>query len=194
MPVTETLLPKIEEREILKLISVNPEQKFTQPPPRYTEATLIKRLEINSIGRPSTYATIVSTLFDRKYAERKEGRLHPTELGILVNDVLIPNFATVFEIGFTREMESELDQVEEGHEDWRALLAKFYGPFKQRLLEMLRARDIDGAIRHCEGTPAPIASSRAYGQPSHSEGITNRSLIASSWGTSSRQPSIRTKG
>jgi DNA topoisomerase-1 len=119
--------------EPVTLAEFRPEQKFTQPPPRYTEATLIKRLEINSIGRPSTYATIVSTLFDRKYAERKEGRLHPTELGILVNDVLIPNFATVFEIGFTREMEKELDLIEEGAEKWQDVIKRFYVPFKEDL-------------------------------------------------------------
>jgi DNA topoisomerase-1 len=132
-PDKEKTLPALESGEPVTLAEFRPEQKFTQPPPRYTEATLIKRLEINSIGRPSTYATIVSTLFDRKYAERKEGRLHPTELGILVNDVLIPNFATVFEIGFTREMEKELDLIEEGGEKWQEVIRRFYEPFKADL-------------------------------------------------------------
>jgi len=132
-PDKEKTLPALESGESVTLAEFRPEQKFTQPPPRYTEATLIKRLEINSIGRPSTYATIVSTLFDRKYAERKEGRLHPTELGILVNDVLIPNFATVFEIGFTREMEKELDLIEEGAEKWQDVIKRFYQPFKEDL-------------------------------------------------------------
>jgi DNA topoisomerase-1 len=117
----------------VKLAEFRPEQKFTQPPPRYTEATLIKRLEINSIGRPSTYATIVSTLFDRKYAERREGRLFPTELGIIVCDVLIPRFSDVFEIGFTAGMEKDLDRVEEGAEKWQDVIARFYQPFKQDL-------------------------------------------------------------
>lgn len=132
-PDKEKVLPALESGEPVTLAELRPEQKFTQPPPRYTEATLIKRLEINSIGRPSTYATIVSTLFDRKYAERKEGRLHPTELGILVCDVLVPRFSDVFEIGFTRQMEKELDLVEEGAEKWQDVIKRFYLPFKEDL-------------------------------------------------------------
>jgi len=132
-PDKEKVLPALESGEPVTLAEFRPEQKFTQPPPRYTEATLIKRLEINSIGRPSTYATIVSTLFDRKYAERKEGRLHPTELGILVCDVLVPRFSDVFEIGFTRQMEKELDLVEEGAEKWQDVIKRFYLPFKEDL-------------------------------------------------------------
>jgi len=129
----EKVLPALAVGEPLAMKEFRPEQKFTQPPPRYTEATLIKRLEINSIGRPSTYATIVSTLFDRKYAERREGRLHPTELGIVVCDVLVPRFADIFEIGFTREMEKELDLVEEGTEKWQEVIKRFYKPFKDDL-------------------------------------------------------------
>ncbi len=132
-PDKEKLLPALANGEPVTLAEFKPEQKFTQPPARYTEATLIKRLETNSIGRPSTYATIVSTLFDRKYAERKEGRLHPTELGILVYDVLIPSFSNVFEIGFTREMEKELDLIEEGGERWQEVIRRFYTPFKEDL-------------------------------------------------------------
>jgi DNA topoisomerase-1 len=132
-PDKEKHLPGLVAGEPVSLTEFKPEQKFTQPPPRYTEATLIKRLETNSIGRPSTYATIVSTLFDRKYAERKEGRLHPTELGMLVYDVLIPSFANVFELSFTREMEKELDLVEEGGEQWQQVIKRFYQPFKEDL-------------------------------------------------------------
>jgi len=132
-PDKEKTLPALAPAESLEMKEFRPEQKFTQPPPRYTEATLIKRLEVNSIGRPSTYATIVSTLFDRKYAERREGRLWPTELGIIVCDVLVPRFSDVFEIGFTREMEKELDLVEEGTEKWQEVIARFYRPFKQDL-------------------------------------------------------------
>jgi len=132
-PDKEKVLPALAAGEALEMREFRPEQKFTQPPPRYTEATLIKRLETNSIGRPSTYATIVSTLFDRKYAERKEGRLFPNELGILVCDVLVPRFSDIFEIGFTREMEKELDLVEEGTEKWQEVIKRFYAPFKQDL-------------------------------------------------------------
>jgi DNA topoisomerase-1 len=132
-PDKEKILPALAAGEPLEMREFRPEQKFTQPPARYTEATLIKRLEINSIGRPSTYAAIVSTLFDRKYAERREGRLHPTELGIVVCDVLVPRFADIFEIGFTREMERELDLVEEGTEKWQEVIKRFYRPFKEDL-------------------------------------------------------------
>ncbi len=132
-PDKEKVLPALAPGEALEMKELRPEQKFTQPPPRFTEATLIKRLETNSIGRPSTYATIVSTLFDRKYAERREGRLHPTELGMVVTDVLVPRFSDIFELGFTREMEKELDLVEEGSEKWQEVIKRFYQPFKQDL-------------------------------------------------------------
>jgi len=129
----ETALPELAQDEPVALKELLPEQKFTQPPPRYTEATLIKKLESNGIGRPSTYAAIVSTLFDRHYVERKERKLAPTELGIVVNDVLVPRFANVFETGFTREMEQELDMVEEGKEKWQEVVDRFYKPLKEDL-------------------------------------------------------------
>jgi len=129
----ETELPELTEGEPVTMKELSPEQKFTQPPPRYTEATLIKKLETNGIGRPSTYATIVSTLFDRKYVERKERKLAPTELGMIVHDVLIPNFSNVFETGFTRQMEKELDMVEEGKEKWQTVVGQFYRPLKEDL-------------------------------------------------------------
>jgi DNA topoisomerase-1 len=132
-PDKEKPLPSLAQGEAVDLKELRPEQKFTQPPARYTEATLIKRLDINGIGRPSTYSAIVSTLFDRKYVERKEGRLHPTELGIVVNDIIVPGFRDVFETGFTREMEKELDLVEEGREQWQAVVGRFYQPFKEDL-------------------------------------------------------------
>jgi DNA topoisomerase I len=132
-PDKEKVLPALAAGEPLEMKEFRPEQKFTQPPARFTEATLIKRLETNSIGRPSTYATIVSTLFDRKYAERREGRLWPTELGTIVCDVLVPRFSDIFELGFTREMEKELDLVEEGAEKWQEVIGRFYKPFKQDL-------------------------------------------------------------
>lgn len=115
---------------------MNPEQHFTQPPPRYTEGTLIKKLETNGVGRPSTYATIVSTLFERQYVKRQEGKLHPTELGFLVNDILIPRFDNIFEVGFTKEMEDELDLVESGKEEWHKVIKRFYGPFNEDLEKM----------------------------------------------------------
>lgn len=132
-PEKERALPELVVGEMVGLGEFLPEQKFTQPPPRWTEATLIKRLEVNGIGRPSTYATIVPTLLERKYVERQEGRLAPTELGMVVNGILVPRFGNVFAIGFTREMEKELDRVEEGEEEWRKVVADFYQPFKEAL-------------------------------------------------------------
>ncbi len=132
-PGKETTLPGLKEGEWLELKSLLPEQKWTQPPPRFTEATLIKRLEVNGIGRPSTYATIVPTLLERKYIQRVQGKLVPTDLGIVVNDILIPRFANIFAIGFTRKMERELDMIEEGEKNWRDVVADFYKPFKENL-------------------------------------------------------------
>ncbi|HTW90160.1 MAG TPA: type I DNA topoisomerase [bacterium] len=147
-PDKEKVLPALAPAEPLTMKEFRPEQKFTQPPARYTEATLIKRLETNSIGRPSTYATIVSTLFDRKYAERREGRLWPTELGMVVTDVLVPRFSDIFELGFTREMEKELDLVEEGSEKWQEVIGRFYKPFKQDLDKVAEgAADIKQELR-----------------------------------------------
>jgi len=132
-PEKEKVLPELKPGEALTLEKVKPEQHFTQPPPRYSEAALIKKLEVNGIGRPSTYATIVSTLDEREYIRRKEGKLFPTELGLKVNDLLIPRFGNVFEVGFTREMEKELDQVEVGKEKWQAVVRRFYEPFREDL-------------------------------------------------------------
>jgi DNA topoisomerase-1 len=129
----EKPLPPLKEGEEVLLVKVNPEQHFTQPPPRYSEAALIKKLEVNGIGRPSTYATIVATLDERDYVRRKEWKLFPTELGMKVNDTLIPRFDNVFEVGFTREMESGLDRVEEGKEPWQQVVRRFYEPFQEDL-------------------------------------------------------------
>jgi len=132
-PEKEKVLPELKTGEALRLEKVKPEQHFTQPPPRYSEAALIKKLEVNGIGRPSTYATIVSTLDEREYIRRREGKLWPTELGLKVNDLLIPRFGNVFEVGFTRDMEKELDRVEEGKLQWQAAVRRFYEPFRDDL-------------------------------------------------------------
>ncbi len=123
-------LPEVHEGEILKLLATTPEQHFTQPPPRFSEATLVKELEEKGIGRPSTYAAILSTIQDRGYAEKKEGRLHPTELGSMVNSLLVKSFPEIVSADFTAQMEEQLDQVEEGNADWVKLLHRFYEPFK----------------------------------------------------------------
>jgi len=126
-------LPDIHEGEILRLLGCQPEQHFTQPPPRYSEATLVRELEEKGIGRPSTYATILSTVQDRGYVEKKEGRLGPTELGVVVNGLLVKSFPEIVSSDFTAQMEEQLDQVEEGVVDWVKLLRDFYGPFEKDL-------------------------------------------------------------
>jgi DNA topoisomerase-1 len=126
-------LPDIKEGESLTLLEIKPEQHFTQPPPRYSEATLVKELEEKGIGRPSTYATILSTIQDRGYVEKKEGRLFPTELGVVVNDLLVKSFPEIVSTDFTAQMEERLDSVEEGTFDWVRLLTDFYTPFKEVL-------------------------------------------------------------
>jgi DNA topoisomerase-1 len=129
----DRLLPPIEVGEIVKLESVRPEQHFTQPPPRFSEASLVKELEERGIGRPSTYASIMSTIVDRGYVEKREARFFPTELGILVNGLLVESFPEIVNSDFTAKMESDLDKVEEGSVDWRKLLGGFYTPFKDEL-------------------------------------------------------------
>ncbi len=130
---TEKPIIEIEEGEVLNLKELIKEQHFTQPPPRYTEATLIKKLEKHGIGRPSTYAVIVSTLFERKYVKKENKTLYPTELGKLVNEILIPRFPDIFNINFTKLMEEDLDKIEEGKEDWVKVIKKFYEPFTNDL-------------------------------------------------------------
>ncbi len=129
----DRLLPPIELGDAIVLESVRPEQHFTQPPPRFSEASLVKELEERGIGRPSTYASIMSTIVDRGYVEKKEARFFPTELGILVNGLLVESFPEIVSSDFTAKMESDLDKVEEGSQDWRKLLAGFYEPFKVEL-------------------------------------------------------------
>lgn len=127
-------LPPLEKNEPLDLLGIYPEQHFTEPPPRYTEATLIKALEQHGIGRPSTYAPIMANIQERDYIEQIEGRrLKPTELGFVVNDLLVAHFGEIVDMGFTAQMEDKLDAVEEGKQDWVKLMHEFYDPFKLTL-------------------------------------------------------------
>ena len=133
---TERQLPLLSEGERLRLVSqegqtvpgVLSKQHFTQPPPRYNEALLIKELEEKGIGRPSTYASIISTIQDRKYAEKVDGRFAPTETGRTVNDFLMKGFPDLINVDFTSHMEEELDEVEEGNKPWVTAVREFYGP------------------------------------------------------------------
>jgi DNA topoisomerase-1 len=128
-------LPAVTEGQQLRLIGLHPKQNFTQPPPRFTESSLIKELERRGIGRPSTYAVIVSTIQEKEYVRQDSGIFKPTELGTLVTDMLIKNFPEVMDIKFTALMEDQLDKVEEGSVNWVELLHNFYRLFRQRLDE-----------------------------------------------------------
>jgi DNA topoisomerase I len=127
------ILPPLEEGQPVILEALHPEQKFTQPPPRYNDATLVKALEEENIGRPSTYAPIISTILGRLYIERRENRFYPTELGSMINDLLVQHFPKILDVEFTAQMENQLDAVEEGKENWVALLREFYTPFSTEL-------------------------------------------------------------
>jgi DNA topoisomerase-1 len=128
----EGLLPDLHKGDSLTLRSLDPRQHFTQPPPRYTQASLIKELDENGIGRPSTYATIVSNILDREYVEQDERRaLAATDLGFLVTDLLVESFPDILNVEFTAGMEDELDKIEEGKEKWTKAMKRFYTPFSR---------------------------------------------------------------
>jgi DNA topoisomerase-1 len=128
-----TSLPELEKGEEVKLKGVDPKQHFTQPPPRFTEASLVKTLEELGIGRPSTYATTVNTIIDRKYVERQQKMLVPTKLGKAVNALLVEHFGNIVDVGFTADMEARLDQIEDDKVDWHGMLKDFYKPFGETL-------------------------------------------------------------
>jgi DNA topoisomerase-1 len=140
-------LPVVREGESLALNELKPEQHFTQPPPRYTEATLVKELEQKGIGRPSTYAAILSTIIERDYVRKEKGRLYPSQLGELVADLLVKNFDDVFDYEYTARMEDELDEIEDGKLDWRDALDEFYEKF---------SRDLERASEEMENVKAGL--------------------------------------
>jgi DNA topoisomerase-1 len=129
----EGVLPPLAEGQLIDLRKILPEQHFTEPPPRYSEGTLIKELEEKGIGRPSTFATIMSTILEREYVEKKESRFFPTDLGERVNKLLVASFPDLVSPGFTAKMEEELDSVEEGRRDYKTIVGEFYQPFNESL-------------------------------------------------------------
>jgi DNA topoisomerase-1 len=131
-------LPPVREGDQLRLETIRPEQHFTEPPPRYTEATLVKELEEKGIGRPSTYATIISTIVEREYVTKDQGRFTPTMLGERVSVLLVKSFEDIFDVGFTARLEEELDEIEEGKLPWRQAVKEFWDPF---LLDLDKASD-----------------------------------------------------
>lgn len=134
-------LPAVEQGETLRLHKLLPEQHFTEPPPRYNEATLVKALEEKGIGRPSTYASILSVIQNREYVNKHQGRFYPTELGMVVSDLLVKNFSDIFDVAYTARMEEELDEVEEGKLAWTDALEEFYKKFRKDL--RLAEREMD---------------------------------------------------
>jgi DNA topoisomerase-1 len=127
------LLPPLAKGQVLKLLNLEPAQHFTQPPPRFTEATLIRALEENGIGRPSTYAAILANIHGREYVTIEKRRFKPTELGMLVTDLLVRSFPEILNIAFTARMESKLDRVENGEDRWTSVLQSFYAPLQEEL-------------------------------------------------------------
>ena len=129
----EGMLPDLKEKQELKLDKINPKQSFTEPPPRYTEASLVKALEEKGIGRPSTYSPTITTILDRRYIEKEQKQLIPTELGKIVNKLLIENFTDVINVEFTAEIENEFDEIADGNEPWKKMIREFYGPFQKEV-------------------------------------------------------------
>ena len=127
------MLPDLEENQEVKKLKVNPKQSFTEPPPRYTEASLVKALEEKGIGRPSTYSPTITTILERHYIEKEQRQLVPTELGKVVNKLLTDNFTDIINVEFTAKIENEFDEIAEGKEQWKKMIREFYGPFKKEL-------------------------------------------------------------
>ena len=127
------MLPELIPNEIVKLEKIEPKQSFTEPPARYTEASLVKTLEEKGIGRPSTYSPTITTILERRYIEKEQKQLMPTELGKVVNKLLVENFPNIIDVEFTAKIEEEFDAVAEGKENWKQILREFYPPFKEQL-------------------------------------------------------------
>ncbi len=147
----EQNLPPLADGQVLHPFAVEPRQRFSSPPARYSEASLIKTLEAEGIGRPSTYASIIQVIQERQYVENQDRRFFATDLGEVVTDKLVEAFPSIMDIGYTREMEADLDKIEEEHLDWIEMLNRFYGPFKEQLDYALET------LTHAkaEVTPAP---------------------------------------
>jgi DNA topoisomerase I len=149
-------LPDVKENESLQLVKVDPQQKFTEPPARYTEASLVKTLEKLGIGRPSTYAPTISTIQDRQYVEKVEGKFHPTSLGTTVNDFLVDNFKEEVEYNFTAEMEESLDKIAEGEKKWVPVLKAFWSPLSKKIKQVEKDAERVKVETEATGKKCPI--------------------------------------
>jgi len=144
--MSDNKLPKFNNGEKLDLVDVLEKEHETLPPPRYNDASIIKTLEEKGIGRPSTYATIISTIEARNYIERQEGKFSPTAIGIAVSDFLVTNFSYIDDIPFTASMEDELDNIAIGEKKWELVLRNFYTPFEKKLTEVEGAERVKIAV------------------------------------------------
>ena len=129
----DTSIPELTAGQEVKKVKLEPKQSFTQPPPRYTEASLVKALEEKGIGRPSTYSPTITTILERRYIQKEQKQLVPTDLGKIVNQLLVENFSDVINVEFTAKIEEEFDEVAEGKENWKQVIREFYGPFEQEV-------------------------------------------------------------
>ncbi len=159
----EQNIPTLKKGQALNLVKLTPSQHFTQPPPRFTEATLIKVLEKNGIGRPSTYAAIISNIQERGYVKQMKRLFHPTELGILVTEKLVKHFPMILNVEFTSQMEDKLDKIEEVHEDWLKVLKEFYKNFSSDLekakVEMSSVKGLPEESKHtCQVCGKPMVT------------------------------------
>jgi DNA topoisomerase-1 len=168
----EAVLPSMSQGQPLAAFRMEPVQNFTSPPPRYSEASLVKKLESEGIGRPSTYAQIIGVIQDRKYVEKVHNRFHATDLGKVVTDKLVEAFPDIMQVGYTRDMEQELDDIEDQNADWVRMLDRFYGPFKQSLEAAYEG------MKHAkaEVTPAPHICPQCGGNTVYRYGRSGRFL------------------
>ncbi len=173
----DKLLPEVKEKEKMKLLNLNSEQKFTQPPPRFSEASLVRELEEKGIGRPSTYATILTTIQDREYVRLEKGKFFPTELGMTVTDLLVENFPTVLDMAFTADMENKLDRIEEGESQRVKTLHDFYNIFAG---ELKKAKDEMRNVKR-EETPTDLICEKCQSQMVIKWGKNGRFLACSNY-------------
>ncbi len=155
----EGSLPELTEGQLLELVDVLPSQHFTQPPPRYTEASLVKALEENGIGRPSTYAATLSNLVDREYVTIDQRRIFPTDTGMVVTDLLVEHFPQIVDLKFTATMEEDLDEIARGNKDWPEVLRQFYDPFERLLEKKEKEITRDDVIKETTEEKCPVCES-----------------------------------
>jgi DNA topoisomerase-1 len=186
----ESTLPSLGESQALAAIQIDATQNFTSPPPRYTEASLVKKLEAEGIGRPSTYAQIIQLIQQRKYVEKIRNRFHATDLGTVVTNKLVEAFPEIIEVGYTRDMEQQLDDIEDKNSDWVGMLQHFYGPFKRSLDEAYNVL----AHAKAETQPAPYPCPQCSSQTVYRFGKKGRFLSCGNYPKCKYASPINRKG